>query len=441
MSSGSERRVLLVRPAYHTGLAQFVRLVCEPLELEYLAAVAADTGWTWRMHDPVATGEALADALTTFSPDAVAITGYFPARDAMLGVARAVKAWRATTRVAIGGVHAELHPQDFQDPAVDAIICAGGAHTFGRWLAAPRGAAVPGTWQRGAAWTLNPPPEPAAGDPARLPLPDRSHFREHRRAFTYLHYGPVTLVKSAFGCPHDCTFCSCRLLNGGRFTPRPVEEVADEIAGVDCDLVWLVDDTFLALRERPAALAEALERRGVRKRFIIYARASDIARTPGAVDDLRRLGVIDVLVGLEAVDAEKLAAYGKGATVEGNRRCVEMLAAAGIACTGLFIVEPGATWSTFRSLNRWIASVPLTAITVSIFTPLPGTADWERFAPRLVTRDCRSWDFCHLVLPTTHLPRWLFYALFGWTHLRFLPRNPTLLRHVLGRALRRRSRP
>lgn len=438
MSSGPERRVLLVRPVYDTGLTQAVRLVTEPLELEYLAAIAAGAGWTWRIHDPVATGESLTVALKTFAPEVVAITGYYPARDAMLGVARTAKSWRAETRVVIGGVHAELNPQDFQHPVVDAIICAGGAHTFGRWLTAPCDDVVPGTWRRGATWIQNPPPEPATVDPTRLPRPDRTHFQQHRNAFTFLHHGAVALVKSAFGCPHDCNFCYCRLLNGGRYTPRPADDVADEIAGVDCGWVWLVDDTFLAMRSRAADLAHALERRGVRKRFIIFSRASDIARQPDVVDDLRRLGVVEVLVGLEAVNMEHLASYDKGTTVDDNRQCVELLAASGIACTGLFIVEPDATWSTFRNLNRWIDSVPLTAITVSIFAPFPGTAGWERFAPQLRSRDCRKWDLCHLLLPTRHLPRWLFYALYGWTHLRFLPRNPALLRHVLGRVFRGR---
>ena len=437
--SSAEPRVLLIRPRYSTGLARTVCLLTEPLDLEYLAAVAAQAGWRWRIHDPAITGERLADALDTFAPDVVALTGYYPARDEMLAMARTAKAWRAKTRVVIGGVHAELNPQDFQTDAVDALVVEGGAHTFSRWLASPPGTPVPGTWTRGETWLHHAAPEPAAVDPTRLPRPDRSHFLTHGAAFTYLHRGPVALVKSAFGCPHDCSFCYCRLLNQGRYTARPVEEVADEIAGLVCDQVWLVDDTFLVHRKRAAELAAALAQRGVRKRFIIYARASDIASVPEVVPDLQRLGVVDVLVGLEAVEPDHLLAYDKGTTPDDNRRCVELLAAAGIACTGLFIVGPEATWSTFRRLNRWIDSVPLSALTVSIFTPFPGTADWATHQARLTTRDCRHWDLCHLVLPTTHLPRWLFYLLFGWTHVRFLLRHPALGRHVLG-ALRRRRR-
>ena len=148
-----------------------------------------------------------------------------------------------------------------------------------------------------------------------------------------------------------------------------------------------------------------------------------------------------MIVGLEAVEDARLAAYGKGATADDNRACVELLASAGIACTGLFIVGPDATRDTFRRLNRWIDSVPLDAVTVSIFSPFPGTADGARFEAQLTTRDCRQWDLCHLVLPPRHLPRRLFQALHAWTHVRFALRKPVLLRHLLRAQFARGGRP
>lgn len=434
--SSAERRVLLVRPRYRTGLARAVHLVTEPLELEYLAAVAAARGWTWRIHDPVADGERLAAVLAAFKPDAVAIAGYYPARDAMLAVARRVKAWRGATRVAIGGVHAEVNPRDFMTPAVDVIVVAGGALTFGRWLETPAGVPVPGTWRRaGADWMADPPPASDDADPLRLPCPDRAHAARHRAVFRYLDRGPVALVKSAFGCPHDCRFCYCRLLNGGRHVARPVAAVADEIAALREELVWLVDDTFLIPPTRAAELADALAARGVRKRFIVYARATDIARAPARAGELRRMGVVEVIVGFEAVADAALDDFAKRATIADNRACVERLDAAGIACTGLFIVRPDAGWRDFRALARWVDSVPLAALTVSIFTPFPGTADWTALAERLTTRDCRRWDLCHLVLPS-RLPRPVFYGLYIWMHLRFVWRRPRLRRLLLARLLK-----
>ncbi len=436
MSSTTKLNILLVRPPYATGLTFAAHLVTEPLDLEYLAAVAAKLGHTWHIHDSMVPNKPFSSVLADFKPDVVAITGFYPAKDAMLATARTVKTWCQDTKVIIGGVHAELNPSDFFHTDIDAIVYSGGAHTFSRWLLSLSGGTCTGTWQNNPTitateWIRNPPPDPTDINPSLLPLPDRSHFYKYRHLFTYLHYGSIALVQSARGCPHSCSFCSCRLLNDGQFTPRPIEEVADEIASLDCEKIWLVDDTFLAISSRAASLAAALERRNIHKRFIIYARASDITRTSGIVNDLCRLGVMDVIVGLEAVHDKCLADYKKNTTANDNRQCVETLHAAGIACTGLFIIPPDATIVTFRNMNRWIASVPLSAVAVSIFTPFPGTPDWERYESKLTTRDCRKWDLCHLVLPPENLPRWFFYVLFGWSHLRPLLHNSALRRSIL----------
>jgi len=444
VSSTTKLKILLVRPPYATGLTSTVRLVTEPLDLEYLAAVAARLGHTWYIHDSMVPNALFSEVLADFKPNVVAITGFYPAKDAMLATACTVKTWCQDTKVIVGGVHAELNPADFQHTNVDVIVYSGGALTFSRWLLSLPGDTCTGTWQNNPkkiapGWIRNPPPDPPDTNPSFLPLPDRSHFYKYRHLFTYLHYGSVALVQSARGCPHNCSFCSCRLLNGGRFTPRPIEEVADEIATLNCDKIWLVDDTFLAIPSRAVSLAVALERRNIHKRFIIYARASDITRTPGIVNDLRRLGVMDVIVGLEAVHDKCLADYNKNTTANDNRQCVETLHAAGIACTGLFIVPPDATLTTFRYLNSWIASVPLSTVALSIFTPFPGTPDWERYESKLTTRDCRKWDLCHLVLPPENIPRWFFYLLFGGSHLLPILHNSALRRNVLRQLFNRMS--
>lgn len=440
MSSATEPRVLLVRPAYRTRLTQAVRLVTEPLDLEYLAAVAGARGWHWRIHDAMVESEPFSAALAGFAPDIVALTGYYPALAEMLRLAAVAKAWRPSVLVVAGGVHAELCPADFAVDAVDVVVQAGGAHTFGRLLDSLRATraatCVPGTWQRAdGTWRH----DPLDHDPLDhdlplppLPHPDRSHLYRHRAAFTYLQHGPVALVRTAAGCPHGCSFCCCRLLNGGRYAPRAVTDVADEIAALDAPLIWLIDDTLLADPGRAAALADALAQRQVQRRFISYARAADITGNPGACADLRRLGVGDVIVGMEAVEQARLDGYAKGCRADDNRRCAKLLAAAGIACTGLFIADPSFSRADFRRLDRCLAALPLAAATVSIYTPFPGTPAWQAHQALLTTRDCRCWDLCHLVREPERMTRSEFYLRFAWSNFRPLLRRPALLRHVLG---------
>jgi radical SAM superfamily enzyme YgiQ (UPF0313 family) len=417
--------VLLVRPRYSTGLSRAAtlgaRIVTEPLALEYLAAVANEEQCAYHIHDPTVTRRWFARELREFRPDIVAITGYYAAKDSMLEYARRAKARSPGILTLIGGVHAEINYEDFYDTAVDLVAHSGGAETFRRILRAAAAGdgmeEIDGTCHRdhSGLWHMN---RHATVDLASLPRPDRTHFYRHIDRFNYLNHGPVAMVKTAYGCPYRCSFCYCRLLNDGAYTTRPLEDVVDEIASIDCDRIWVIDDTFLIDPERIAAFAELLEKTGVRKQFIVYSRADFIAGNPGMLPTLKRMGIMDVIVGFEAIDNAALDAYEKGVGADENLRCVRLLKNAGIECTGLFIMDIDATRSDFARLNRWIAKAGLTTCALSVFCPIPGTQAYEEYRDRLTTTDCRKWDLLHLVLRPTRLNRLAFYLLMMRTYVR-----------------------
>ena len=423
-----------MRPAYSTVLPRRLQLIVEPLDLEYLAAVAVAEDCEYMIHDPVVTGRSFVGVLDGFRPDIVAVTGYYPARDRMLEYARRAKEALPQALTLMGGVHAELNYADFYRNAVDLVVHSGGAATFREIVRAVAAGAAPralaGTCCRSESgeWVRN---ESAAFEPADLPVPDRSHFYEHFRQFSYLHHGPVALVKTAYGCPFHCSFCYCRLLNEGKYSARPLDQVIAEIAAIGCDRIWIVDDTFLLDAARARRFADLLKRAGVRKQFIIYSRAEFIARNPDLVPLLKNAGVIDVIVGFEAVTEAKLRDYRKLVTEAESRRCVQLLHAAGIECTGLFIMDVDASCDDFRALARWTRDAGLTTYTLSIFSPYPGTAPYEEYSGRFTTADCRKWDLLHLVMAPTAMTRTSFYASMLWLQLKVLFRNRALRRHVL----------
>lgn len=441
--------MLLVRPPYRAGLALAAglgaRIVTEPLALEYLAAVANEERCESRIHDPTVTRRSFAAEFREFRPDVVAITGYYAAKDSMLGYARSAKAKSPNTLTVIGGVHAEVNHKDFYDSSVDLVAHSGGTETFRRILlavVAGRGTeGLDGTCHRAQSgrWHCNP---RAHFDSSSLPRPDRSHFYRYIDRFNYLDYGPVAMVKTAYGCPYQCSFCYCRLLNEGGYSTRPVPDVVDEIASVECDRIWIIDDSFLIDAERITAFAELLARRGIRKQFIVYSRADFIANNPRMLPTLKSMGVIDVMVGLEAIDDTTLAAYEKDIAADENVRCVRLLKDSGIECTGLFIMGIDATRSDFSQLNRWIARTGITTSALSVFSPFPGTRVYEDYRDSLTTTDCRKWDLLHLVARPTNLSRPAFYLLMTRSYLGTFMKHSSLGRHV--RALlnpRARSAP
>lgn len=433
-SSKPGPRILLVRPDYGTRLADVARIVTEPLDLEYLAATAVQENCEYRIHDPVVARACFEDVLAEFRPDIVGISGYYPAKDKMIRYARRAKAHDSRVLTITGGVHAELNCSVFYDNAVDLVVHSGGTDTFQRILQAIKAGGVlcgiPGTCFRKEdnSWVSA---SKVLFDPARLPIPDRAHFNEHKAKFSYLRYGPTALVKSAYGCPFKCRFCYCRLLNNGRYSARDLEDVVAEIKGIECDRIWIVDDTFLLEMDRVRRFVELLEREAIRKEFIIYSRSQFIAGHPEVVPLLKKAGVIDVIIGFEAINREKLASYNKSISEQESRRCIELLKAASIECTGLFIMDADSSVSDFAALDRWIGSAGLTTYTLSIFSPYPGTESFDEYRSRLTTTDCRKWDLLHLVMDPSGMSRFTFYLLVFYMHLKVLFRNRAMRNYVL----------
>lgn len=431
MFFGKTARILLVRPKYRTGLTRFASIATEPLELEYLAAAVRASGHTYQIWDGQLDGS-LSQLCRTYQPDMVAITGYYPARDQMLAYARTVRVLQPEAAVLVGGVHAELQQEDFQRPEVDLIVHSGGVLTFQKILTRERA-----DWQNLAGiswqdeqgqWRKN---APAEFDPSALPHPDRSFFHAHKQGFSWLYHGPVALVKTAFGCPYNCSFCSCRLLNNGTYQAREVEDAVKEMKGIDCSLIWLIDDTFLLDRQRLHDFAAELMRQNLERQFIIYGRADFISQHPDILPLLQKMGVIEVIVGLEAVDDNDLQGFNKQVNAEQNRRCVRLLQQHHIGCVGLFIMGQQATAADFRRLDRWIKDVQLSMYTISVFSPFPGTAEYPALAKQLLSTDCQKWDLLHVVLPPLHLSRLGFMSRIWWLHSKLLWRNRTLRRHLL----------
>ncbi|MCI5158970.1 MAG: B12-binding domain-containing radical SAM protein, partial [Candidatus Electrothrix sp. AUS1_2] len=123
--------ILLIRPrpSSETIGLQHV-MICEPLELEYLAACIADLGHQVDILDMILEKQTLSELLAEFRPDLVAMTGYITHVRIIKAMADSIKAWSSACCTVAGGVHAEVRPKDFQHPCLDAIICANGLTTF-----------------------------------------------------------------------------------------------------------------------------------------------------------------------------------------------------------------------------------------------------------------------------------------------------------------------
>ena len=415
-------KVLLVRPPAPNILSFTKILDNEPLELEYLATALAAKGHMAFYFDGLIDPNGFERTFKEVQPHVVAITGYITQELLMLDYCKSVKNLAPSTYTILGGVHVQLNYARFYSEPVDFMCRSEDVWAFADlidYLANPLSedptltshlTAINGLVYRDKdrEFVVNPLLAPNIND---LPIPNRSFFYANKEHYRYLDLTPVATLKTAFSCPHSCNFCYCTQLAGGRYQTRDLHLVMEEIETITVEAIQIVDDDFLVDSKRVGEFLDALEERQIQKTFVCYSRADHIVKNPELVARMSRLGFRYFLVGLEAIDSLTLSSYNKKTTADVNRQCAEILAplAPKTYLIGLMIVSHEAKPADFTRLYDWVVAQKLHHVTISVFTPIPGTPLYDDYSDRITSTDIRDWDFLHLVLEPTHMSRSAFY--------------------------------
>jgi radical SAM superfamily enzyme YgiQ (UPF0313 family) len=181
-----------------------------------------------------------------------------------------------------------------------------------------------------------------------------------------------------------------------------------------------LDDNTLDHVENASTLAREIKRRGIRKRFELYARVDTVVRHPDLVGEWRNAGMELLLLGLEASNDHALKEMRKRTTTEMNRRAVEICHANGIEVVAYLIVDPAFDREDFRRLSEYVEENNLTHPVFTILSPFPGTDLYSTVKDSLTTEGFELLDFFHTVLPTK-LPLDEFYEQFLDLYRRAYP--------------------
>jgi hopanoid C-3 methylase len=192
--------------------------------------------------------------------------------------------------------------------------------------------------------------------------------------------------------------------------------------------VFIVDDVAFVHAEHGLAIAEAVRKRGVRKRYYLETRGDVLLRNKAVFRVWRDLGLEYMFIGLEAIDEEGLELFRKRIHLDKNFEALAFARSLGVTVAINLIVDPDWDRQRFETIRRWCLEVP-EIVNLSVNTPYPGTEIWRREQRRLTSLDYRLFDIQHAVLPT-RLPLPEFYAELvrtqqelnnkhlGWTALR-----------------------
>jgi hypothetical protein len=219
---------------------------------------------------------------------------------------------------------------------------------------------------------------------------------------------PVARMLASRGCPGRCPYCGPAALQReaveegvrggldraalaragvGGTRRRSPEDVAGEVAelyhGEGVRLFHLLDDNLLSGSGTAAAawlrtLRGELERRDVgRTAWSLQMDPSTV--TAEVADELEELGVIRVLVGIEALTVDGLQSLGRPGDPSRNREALERLRSRGIVTLfNSLLVHPTATPASIAAELDALADVPgvhFEAIAMAVY---PGTDAWRR---------------------------------------------------------------
>jgi radical SAM superfamily enzyme YgiQ (UPF0313 family) len=350
--------------------------IAEPLSLEYLAAGAVADGHEVRILDLRLHPTALDDILVEFCPDIVGVTAYSMHVRAALVVCARVKELLGACKTVVGGHHATFLPEDFFEVQVDFIVAGEGVEPFRRLLRMlghpMQYAPIPGLWRRrDGKFVLDQPPLQPTLD--LLPIPDRLLTLGDRAHYFIDWMTPVASVRSSVGCPYRCTFCSLWMMTAGQYLRREPEGFAAEVASLQEDFVFLVDDEAFVNGYRTRALADALEAAGVRKRFFAYSRIDTIINQRDALSAWTHVGLERLFVGIDAVFDKDLKAYNKGYSVAQIERGLDVARELGIDVFAQFVINTDYSHRDFDRLARFVEHNRISYPSFTVLTPLPGS--------------------------------------------------------------------
>ena len=398
-------KVLLVRPNTpkdSINLQSF--MICEPLELEYVASSLLNNNHEVDLIDMLLEKKPLKYFLKQKEYDMVCFTAYITTVGMVKKYAEIVKKYNSNIKTAVGGVHAEVVPDDFIDNNIDYILWANGVETL---VTISNNYPnidinnIPGIYIKGRTK-----PEIINGN---LPYPNREITNKYRNNYNYIYHSNCATIKTSFGCPYKCKFCFCTQIC--EYSTRELNNVLDEIESIKENNIYIVDDNFLVSRDRIINFCKGLDERNIKKHYIAYARADYIVNNEDLIALLKDHGFDALFVGIESFKKSELNEFQKQSTVDQNIKAIRILEKNGIQCYSGLIVAEDWVKEDFDTLIKYLNSFEHPQVNIQPITPMPGTPLFSEYKYEItIPREKYScWDMAHVVYKPINLSKRKYY--------------------------------
>ena len=420
-------RILLLRPRppKETIGLQHV-MICEPLELEYLVGNIDKTKASVKIIDMILEKKPIEFFINKYKPHIVGMTAYITHVGAVKEMARKIKCLSNQTITVVGGVHAEVVPEDFISKYIDCIICSNPVETFNKIIDRVRAGVdtkeIEGTYVKGKKHIRT--------SSYNILPPDRGSVKKYRKKYYYMFHNPCALIKTSLGCPYTCSFCFCKEITGGKYFARKIDEVMEELESIKEREIYIVDDDFLFNENRLNLFCDELEKRNIHKRFLVYGRADFIASHEKVIGRLSRHGLSAVIVGVESVREKDLKDFNKRSSLENNEKAIRILQKYGIELYATMILQPDFTKKDFRQIEDYIIGLNVSFVNLQPLTPLPGTEIYDDYKDKILVsrKDYAMWDLAHIVLKPKYMSIRQYYYQIIKTYARIVLRPDNIIK-------------
>ncbi len=389
-----------------TSLKQIFR--GEPLALEELAGNLLEH--TVRILDLKADPDGLDRELRELQPELVGITGVTCEANTMLRIAARIKDSCPAT-VVVGGIHASNDPDFFNQATVDYIVVGIGKKVFAELVCAlesgnggdEKFTDLPGVIRTTPGRQIERPAlRNCCADLVMERPPDYDLVQRYRSHYLLEKLGiTMGFVASAFGCPHQCLFCSIQGQTGGGYLTKSIETVIRDISLLpEIPIIRLVDANTFGDVKRATALGHALLASGLHKQYLVDIRSDTVVRHPEMLRQWKEAGLRAVIIGFEGIDDASLSAMNKANQAAMNAEAISILNALGITIVGDFIISPDYDENDFDRLDTYLGARRIDLPMITVMTPLPGTALYRQEQHRISNHNLDYYTLTNAVTPT-----------------------------------------
>ena len=372
-----------------------------PLGIGYLGTLLKQEGHEVRIFDQNVQGaedEGLLKLAAEFDPQIAGfsvITPNYPVARQQIGK---LKRLRPDMRIAAGGIHATLFPDDLIADGADVVVLGEGEPVISD-LVAGLGAGrdlsgLPDLLFRTRAGGIIRTAQQRRTTPLdELPIVDRSLYNLPK----YTHHSML----ASRGCPHHCAFC-CNYTGTVRSDGVAVRSHKNVIAEMEhlrdihgAREIFFADDIFLLRKHDILKFCGECAARDVGVKWIGQMRADSVDRA--VAEAMRAAGCQRIYFGVESGSDRILREAHKGMTTAQIRRGIRAAVDAGLRVkTGWIYGLPGSLEEQYESIPFMLDLRPH-EISIHQLIPFPGTiyySDPARFGIRI--RDAKAFEsFCY----------------------------------------------